>query len=202
MEDRKAIIMGRFGKLKVALHYYLLGRNYNTALKAFHLAAHHHSGLRRDKMTPEFQHQIEIALYVSTLKSVRDEEMTLTLALLHDLLEDYPAVTSASVAAEFGQKVADECDLLNKNGKPYEIYFAQIAKSPHASLVKGADRVHNINSMVGVFSKDKQEKYASEVEQYFLPMLKTARKSFPDQLQAYSNVEHMLRSQLNLLRGE
>jgi (p)ppGpp synthase/HD superfamily hydrolase len=202
MEAKQAKIMERFGKLKIALHYYLLGRKYNTALKAFHFAARHHAGLRRDKMTPEFQHQIEIALYVSTLKDVRDEERVITLALLHDLLEDYSTVTMVFLASEFGHDIADECELLNKNGKSYEVYFDRMAMSPSASIVKGADRIHNINSMVGVFSKEKQQKYCAEVEQYFLPMLKKARKTHPDQLQAYSNIEHMLRSQINLLRGE
>jgi hypothetical protein len=70
-----------------------------------------------------------------------------------------------------------------------------------ASIVKGADRVHNVNSMVGVFTKEKQARYAGEVEKYFLPMLKQARKNFPEQLDAYFNIMHMLRSQVNLLKG-
>lgn len=204
MEDakRKAEIMERYGKLRVALYYYLLGRGYTTAMKAFNYAARWHQGLRKDNMTPEFQHQVEIALYLSTLKGVINEERVLSIALLHDLLEDKMDVTQEVLEKEFGGSIAQDCEYLNKKEKSSDMYFRWISAGKDISLVKGADRVHNMNSMKGVFSPAKQKEYTAEVETYFLPMLKRARKAHPEQLQAYTNIEYMLRSQINLLRGE
>jgi len=202
MEERKAKIMERYGKLKVSLYYYLLGRNYTTAMKAYNYAAKWHQGLRKDNATPEFQHQIEIALYLSTLKGVVNEERVLTLAMLHDLLEDCPDVTQEDLEKEFGGSIAQDCEYLNKKEKSTDMYFRWISTGIDISLVKGADRVHNMNSMKGVFSIAKQKEYVEEVEKYFLPMLKHARKVHPEQLQAYTSIEFVLRSQINLLRGE
>jgi (p)ppGpp synthase/HD superfamily hydrolase len=192
----------RYQKLEIALRYFLKGAGFATALKALDFCLKWHKGLRKDGKTPESQHQIEIALYCITLKGLLNLEMVLVAALLHDVLEDYPEAEDDFIKI-FGQgEIYYTCQRLNKNkAAKYVDYFGTIANDPVASIVKGADRVHNVNSMVGVFSKEKQARYAAEVEEHFLPMLKKARKNFPEQLDAYFNIMHMLRSQLNLLRG-
>ncbi len=190
----------RYTKLEIALRYYLKGAKFNTALAAMDFGLSWHKGLRKDGVTPEFQHQIEIALYCISLKGIVDEEMTITAALLHDTIEDHENAEH-KMMDKFDEKVMRICRLLDKTGKKPEDYFAWIAKDSVASIVKGADRVHNVNSMVGVFTKEKQAKYVAEVEQHFLPMLKTARKNFPKQMDAYFNISHMLHSQVNLLKG-
>ena len=125
---------------------------------------------------------------------------TITAALLHDVMEDYPE-SEHKFLNIFDVDTWNLCGKLNKNGKDSKHYFDVISKDPIASIVKGADRIHNVNSMVGVFSKDKQTKYIKEVTEHFLPMLKEARKTFPSQMDAYANIMHMLRSQINLLGG-
>ena len=160
----------RYTKLEIALRYYLKGAKYNTALEALDFALWIHQGTRKDGITPEVQHQIEIALYCVTLKGLIDEERTIVLALLHDVLEDYPEVIE-KFHDKFGPRITSDCQVLNKTGKSYDKYFEGIADDPCTSIVKGADRVHNVNSMVGVFTKEKQQKYIAEVNQYFLPML-------------------------------
>jgi len=55
--------------------------------------------------------------------------------------------------------------------------------------------------MVGVFTLEKQSSYIDEVEKYFLPMLKQARKNFPEQVDAYLNVETMLNQQVSDIRN-
>ena len=190
----------RYQKLFIALRYYLLGAKYMKALKAFDFARRIHVGKRKDGITAEFQHQVEIALYITTLKDVIDEERTMAAALLHDTLEDYDTVNREDIFSITDEKVADACVLLNKNGKKPDNYFGDISNDPIASLVKGADRIHNVNSMKGVFSPEKQQEYIKEVEQWFLPMLKNARNRFPEQTRAYFNIEHMLRSQVSLIK--
>jgi hypothetical protein len=192
----------RYGKLHAALELYLRDKGYAKALEALAFARQKHTGLRRDGLTPEFQHQVEIALFLTTLKDVRDLERVLTVALLHDVVEDYP-VRREEISARFGREVEDSVWRLTKvydgQHKPYPEYFAALAEDPAASLVKGADRVHNLQSMGGVFSLRKQREYAEEARRWFLPMLKKARRSFPDQAAAYLNVEHLIKSQLQLI---
>ena len=190
----------RYTKLEISLRYYLLGAKYHTALKAMNFAKQYHKGLRKDGVTPEFQHQIEMALFIMGLKDVMDEESAIAVSLLHDVAEDYKQVSIITINNVFGPAIADSCARLDKTGKDYLLYFDEIGRDPVASLVKGADRVHNVNSMVGVFTKEKQKKYVEEVKHYFLPMLKTARNSYPQQMQAYFSIMHMLRSQINLLQ--
>jgi (p)ppGpp synthase/HD superfamily hydrolase len=192
-----------FVKRRVALIHYLAGRGYTVAQKAVAFAERHHTGLRKDGVTPEFQHLLEVALHVCTLRDLAHEEATIAAALLHDVREDY-GVSHGTLVSLFGEQIAHSVACLSKvlDGvkKPYELYFAEMAEDPVASLVKGCDRAHNFQSMPKVFSAAKQASYLDEGEQWFLPMLKTASRNFPEQFMAYQNVRHHLKAQMSLLR--
>jgi (p)ppGpp synthase/HD superfamily hydrolase len=188
-----------YEKLRISLRYFLLGKEYYKAADALEFAGSYHTGLRKDGVTPELQHQIEITHYLRTLlPSLLYPEETLTAALLHDVTEDYGVLTS-TIAERYGNDIAVAVNLLDKNGKDTNTYFDGLANNPIASIVKGGDRIHNIQSMVGVFSVEKQLKYAIEVRDHFLPMLKIARRKFVRQENAYENIKHVLSSQLELL---
>lgn len=186
----------RFDKLKISLKYYLLSKNYMNALRAFTLAKKYHSGMRKDGVTPEFQHQLDICHYLLTLKWIENEEDVLCAALLHDIREDYE-IENSEILNTFWANVAIAVECLTKkfkgDSKSYKNYFSQIANNPIASLVKGVDRINNINSMIWVFTSEKQLDYVRLVSQYFLPMLKEARENFPEQTYAYQNIETILR---------
>lgn len=192
-----------FQKRRIALIHYLAGKNYTKALKALAFAEKHHTGVRKDGKTPEFQHMLEVALQVLTLRDLQKEESTIAAALLHDIREDCP-VTYSEMVANFGQEIANAVERLSKvvDGikKPNDLYFKEISNCEIASIVKGCDRAHNFQSMPKVFSAEKQTSYIKEGEDYFLPMLKTAQKNFPEQFLAYQNVRHHLKSQIYLLK--
>lgn len=196
--------MTAYDKLFTALKYFLIGRNYSLALKALEFARKYHSGVRKDGSTPEFQHQLEICHYLLTLKDLRHEELTLTCALLHDVMEDYH-IPLETMDKEFNPEVTKIVQTLSKvylgQKKDLPNYFLAISQCPVASIVKGADRTHNLQSMVGVFSAKKQKTYMQEVRDYFLPMIKAAAYNFPDQTLAYFNVKHLLKSQLQLIEA-
>ena len=196
--------MNKYEKKFLALKYFLLGRNYYVALRALEFARQYHRGTRKDQVTPELAHQIEICLYIMTLRDVKDEETTLAVALLHDIREDYE-ISAEEITLKFGKKIADAVWLLTKkfkgNKKDLPSYFEAISKDPIASIVKGADRIHNLNSMVGVFTKEKQIQYVAEVEQYFLPMIKQAKYLYPEQSPAYFNILDMLKNSIHLLKA-
>ncbi len=199
----------RYQKLCIALQNYLYGARYYTALKAFHFAKNTHNGFRKDGVTPEFQHQIEIALFITTLRDVDDEEGTITAVLLHDVLEDFDEVTVVQLIDLVGSKYVTPVRHMSKkiggmltyDPKYPSEYFRRIARCPIASIAKGGDRVHNLGSMTGVFSLEKQKLYIDETEQYFLPMLKEAAQTHPMQYLAYMNIRTMLKTQVGLVKA-
>lgn len=200
--------MNHFEKLKISLRYWLIGSAaaepaYWVALSAMEYAESFHSGTRKDGKTPEFQHQLEIAQYLRTLhKSLKFPAQTLAVAFLHDVAEDFD-ISFEEIEKRFGTQIANSVWLLTKKHRghriPEELYFKQIAKDPIASAVKGADRVNNLQSMLGVFTLAKQQSYCREAEENFLPMLKKARRLFPEQELVYENIKLVMRSQLTLL---
>jgi (p)ppGpp synthase/HD superfamily hydrolase len=139
-----------------------------------------------------------------TLKDLKNEEQIFTCALLHDVMED-KNIPVEVMNQEFSPEITKIVLTLSKKyqgtKKDYKTYFAEISNCPVASIVKGADRIHNLQNMVGVFSIPKQQEYAQEVEDYFLPMIKKASYKFPEQTGAYLNIKHLLKSQLELLRA-
>lgn len=196
----------KYQKLLIALQNYLYGARYYTALRAFDFAKSIHTGTRKDGITPEFQHQVEIALYITTLRDIQDEEGCIVAALLHDVLEDYPTVTASELQQMVGVEKVNSVILLSKSVndcKRYneiESYFEQIATDPRSSIVKGADRFHNLSTMQSAFTFEKQAKYIHETQHLFLPMLKTAAGKFPQQYLAYMNIRTMLKTQVRLIQ--
>ena len=196
--------MTKFQKLSIALKYYLHGAKYETALRALCYAKKLHSGVRKDQQTPEFQHQIEIALYITTIKNVVDEERAITVALLHDVREDYH-IDHEEIEHVFGTDIAHDVKLLTKKFKNTIVdkteYFENLTASPIAALVKGVDRINNLQTMSGVFTLPKQEQYVAEVNDYFQPMLKTASELYPSMFLAYMNIRTMLKHQTQIIEA-
>lgn len=192
----------RHKKLRSAMRYYLQGRGFYNALKAMNFAEALHVGTRKDLVTPSYDHQVRIAHFVRTLPDLLYPEETIATVFLHDTPEDYD-IGHDEIEVKFGHMVSVSTELVTKvhRGvkKDMNVYFNTIATDPIASIVKGGDRVHNLQSMLGVFDAPKQQKYMDEVRIFFLPMLKRARRNFPEQEAALENLKHMLVSQLELL---
>lgn len=55
-------------KREISLRYFLQGAEYFLALEAMQFAQQYHRGVRKDGVTPEFDHQISIAHFVRTLR--------------------------------------------------------------------------------------------------------------------------------------
>lgn len=197
-------ILARYQKLSITLCSYLKGKGYNRALEAFQYAKDNHPGFRKDGFTPNFQHQIEICLFIITLKELENEEETLIAALLHDVRED-AGISDLEIERLFGKFSANIVEKLTKEfrgaKKTPEEYFKEISKCPIASVVKLADRIHNFSSMVGVFTIPKQEHYVFEVKEYFLPLCKKARKIFPHQQLSYYSMGTFLKNMLRAVEA-
>lgn len=192
-------------KLLISMRYWMLGRNMHIGLKALEFGASLHTGLRKDGVTPEYQHQLSIAHLLRTFLGHLDSpEFCLATACLHDICEDKD-VGFEEINAKFGPEICKSVSLLTKTHRgdkvPPEVYYKGIASDPIASVVKGADRINNIQSMVGVFSLEKQKQYIEETETLVLPMLKIARRQFTTQDSAYENMKFVLKSQLELIKA-
>lgn len=173
------------------------------ALEAMEYASHYHTGMRKDGKTPEFHHQVSIALFLRTLeKGLLFPQETIAAAILHDVVEDYNVSTS-EIKLKFGDAVANAVNALSKSADGFKKaegdYYHIIGTNPIASVVKGADRINNVQTMPGVFSKEKQRSYVAESKNLILPMLKVARRKFPAQEAVYENIKHMLVSQLSII---
>jgi len=202
-------------KARTYLSGYFRGRPVVTA--GLELVYTNHNGLRKDGKTPEWFHMVSVLMYLMTMEKTYPETMpkgfesatgfTTILylaALLHDLHEDkgYPL---NALAAQFCQPVADAVGVLSKKApnrpkKSTADYYNALAEHPIASIVKGSDRIHNVQTMPGVFDEAKMVSYLMEVDQFVLPMLKTARKNFPELRPVYENLKHVLMSQSALIR--
>lgn len=131
---------------------------------------------------------------------------TITVCFLHDVLEDFQHVTKGDIERDFGPRIATASELLAKkqrnSRKNYADYFGDLAADPIASVsvVKGLDRCHNIWTMRGVFDQEKRQLYVDEIDRWFLPMLKAARKQFPRQEPCYQNIAQQLRSMRDIYR--
>jgi hypothetical protein len=130
-------------------------------------------------------------------------EETLCVVFLHDVREDFN-LADAEIRERFGDRIADAVDVMTKvfrgcKKDPFKVFHA-IGENPLASIAKGADRIHNYGSMVGVFNYPKQIEYLDEGDIHFLPMLKNARRAFPQQEAAYELIKLTLKSQMGLIR--
>jgi (p)ppGpp synthase/HD superfamily hydrolase len=194
-----------FEKMRIAIRYWQVGRGYHNALRAMNFAQSKHVGVRKDKITPEFQHQVSQANFARTIldQTMFPEETMITI-WLHDVAEDC-GVSIATINDMFGDRNANHVELMTNQvagvKKPADKYYTAMVNDPVASLAKGIDRMHNHQSMHGVFGKEKQLSYIAETEEFILPMLKAARKLFPQQEAAYQNVRHVLETQIELIRA-
>lgn len=174
------------------------------AVEALEFGLKHHKGYRKDKITPSYMHQIEIVQYLMTLPNLLYPVRTVIAGLLHDTPEDRN-VSHEEIRDKFGIESMVDVEEMTKEyrgeKKDMEVYFGVMAQSPVSSIGKGGDRIHNLFSMQGVFTFEKQVIYVEETETYFFSMLKEARRRFPQQQLAYENIKFVLQSQLRVFRG-
>jgi hypothetical protein len=191
-----------FTKDYTALKSYLLGRGYYKALSALAFAELHHVGTRKDGYTPEFHHQLTICFTIINLRGIEDiEEHCLTLALLHDVMEDYDISFEAMIEA-FGKVVANDVYVLSKKHqgivKSTAVYHRDLASNAATIIVKGADNSHNVQSMYGAFKPEKMISYLEDTKTNKLPLLKLGRKRFPQYTFAFNGLSFMLKRQVEL----
>ena len=81
--------------------------------RAYVFSAREHKGQVRRSGEPYLVHPLNVAAILAELKA---DDLSIVVGLLHDVLED-TLTTKASIAAQFGDEVAELVDGLTKIGK-------------------------------------------------------------------------------------
>lgn len=107
--------------------------------KAIQIAVQAHAGQMRKNGTPYILHPLRLMFK-------QESEELMTLAVLHDVVED-TAITIEDLQQEgFPETVIKALKLLtHDDDTPYETYIEQIASNPMARAVKLADLEDNMN---------------------------------------------------------
>lgn len=197
-------------KREIACRYWLLGRGYYNAARSMAYNKKLFAGTRKDGITPEFDHHVCQVQYVRTLPDLLFPEETICTIFFHDTPED-KGISPEEIARmfpkdqEFSKRVSDPVWRMTKKWRGEKrcekALFEEMARCPISSIAKGCDRIHNVQTMVGVFTFEKQRAYLEEVDRLFLPMLKEAECNFPEQEAAYKNIRTVLRNQSALIRA-
>jgi (p)ppGpp synthase/HD superfamily hydrolase len=196
----KGIIRNRLAAMAV------LDPVYYDVIKAFNFAEDVHLKKRRCGKVPEFYHMVSLVgramQYHHALAQPHIIYITL---ILHDTIEDYPETIS-----DIRQLFLAYIDYVLRMSKisytvlpdgtinsvkiSRTVYFQVLGECQVCSISKGFDREHNLSTMAGVFDLKKQIEYATEVSEDFTPMLKKAKRNFPQQELVYE----ALKSSLNI----
>lgn len=184
---------------------YCRGKDFTQAIKALNLAKDTHVALRKDNVTPEWHHQLNIASYFMAFNLPNNLlENLIVVSALHDIVEDYN-FSLYEIEKDFGKDISLAVEILSKitpNGKkPNDCYYEGISENLYASLTKGSDRIHNMATMSTVFNKSKRADYVLETRDYVLPMLKKAKIKFPNMINCYENIKYVLNIQCSIYKG-
>lgn len=125
-----------FAKKSIALRYWLQAKKYHKALRALELVRiFERDSFRKDGITPNMSHFVEIALFLSRLPRIRDRETLIAVGLLHDLVEDH-GFPIEIVRKIFGKQVASSVWNMTKKmpithgGTPIDIGFLKPGHGP------------------------------------------------------------------------
>jgi len=145
--------------------------------KAYELASKAHGSQVRKSGTPYITHPVAVAHNVADMQLDVD---SVCAALLHDVVEDTD-YTSEYIAQEFGEQVSllvdgvtklDKIQFSSKEERDMENLrkmFLAMASDIRVILIKFADRVHNMTTLISM-SDEKQREKARETLSVYAPL--------------------------------
>ena len=144
---------------------------------AFAFGERMHEGQFRHSGEPYFTHPVAVAMILAEQQM---DDATIVTALLHDTIEDTKA-SYAQVAEQFGTVIADLVDgvtkLTNlqlsstqtKQAENFRKLFMATSRDLRVTLVKLADRLHNMRTIKSM-KPEKQAQKARETMEIFAPL--------------------------------
>ena len=142
---------------------------------AYAVADHWHSGQVRKSGAPYITHPLAVAIL---LADIGMDTTTLVAALLHDTVED-TGLTIGQVKAEFGAEVAVLVDGVTKldgskwgdhaEGETFRKMILAASIDLRVLVIKLADRVHNLRTLVHHPKREKRERIARASMELLVP---------------------------------
>ncbi len=178
------------------------GKEWNESLKAIHVAEMAHSKQKRKSGEPFLSHPIRVASALISMK-IHDDE-TISVAILHDVLEDCPEWTSQKLQDEYHIKssiIEKVLKLTKQENQTNEKYYEEVRQQISTILVKIADRCHNVSTMSGAFDSEKIHSYIRETEQFVLPLCKFGSKMFPEYSDQLYTMKYHIQSILKTIKN-
>lgn len=155
----------------------------NLVQRALDFAYKAHKGqTRKDGVTPYIVHPIEVMRVLQQSGVV--DEVTLVIALLHDVVEDTP-ITSKHIYDSFGKSVADGVERLTKpegmdKSEYLETFLSYTQSQQHLVLIKAADRICNVLDFMTSGDGKYAWKYLNKADAVFEALEKIHRTSNDD----------------------
>ncbi len=164
-------------RLNDKLAKYLPAEEIEIVQRAYAFGADAHQGQRRRSGEPYIAHPVAVASILADLKL--DGE-TLAAAILHDVIEDTPAVKD-EIAEKFGADIATLVDGVTKldqvqfrsreeaQAESFRKMLLAMTEDIRVILVKLADRLHNMRTLDAMPS-EKQRRIARETLEIYAPI--------------------------------
>ena len=131
---------------------------------ANNLAKHFHTGQKYGEYDYFEYHLRGVVDLLSEVNLLPVKEDMISVALLHDILEDTPCAYE-TIENIFGFYAADSVSILTKiDGEPIEQYLFGICSNPTARVVKFADSLFNYRECVKCGDMKRAEKYKRNFE--------------------------------------
>ena len=147
--------------------------------KAYQLASKAHEGQKRKSGEPYIIHPICVGIILAELEL--DKE-SIAAGLMHDVVEDTD-VTLEDISAEFGDEIALLVDGVTKltrinwdmdkveiQAENLRKMFLAMAKDIRVIIIKLADRLHNMRTLVSIMTPEKQKEKARETMDIYAPI--------------------------------
>ncbi len=146
-------------------------------VKAYYYAETAHADQKRASGEPYFIHPCAVA---EILMDLGLDAATIAAALLHDVIEDTPA-TEEDIRREFGEEILQLVSGVTKlekivfkskeaeEAENFRKIFVAMAKDIRVIIIKLADRLHNMRSLV-FLSEERRQKMAKETLDIYAPL--------------------------------
>lgn len=150
----------------------------DLVIRAYEFAKDKHEGQFRSSGEPYYTHPMEVA---EILAEMRMDPATILTAILHDTLEDTDA-TYEELEEQFSKTVADLVSGVSKltriesqtvEGKQAENFrklLLAMSEDIRVLLVKLADRLHNMRTIMGIKKPEKRRRIALETLEIYAPL--------------------------------
>ena len=160
----------------------------------------HNGQFRKGKdKVPYIYHPLLVACQALALGL--DEDDMVSAALLHDVCEDCDVAPEELPVNPATQKaVALLTKVYTGEKLDKKAYFSAIAENEIAVMVKLLDRCCNVSGMAAGFSREKMLEYIEETEQWFYPMIQSAKAAFSERSNALFLLKYHISSVVETIK--